>query len=283
MSSGSQSSRSESKSSVSSESSSGTAKKKASKNPDGTKNTTNETKKAENNTELKDENKKFRIRIERVGKDVTIAHLLEIFGTFTEPCNCEFPTDDRKFSKRRYAFMDYLQESQADEAVLYMNGAQLNGVEISVAKVDPNAPNTQGTVSKKRRGSENSFEHKKRKSSVNKDSDRNHVERGRDKKPIASAHNRDRTTSWRQNEEEKRQERRGAADSRGDLNRDSKKKGRVSDREVESKRERDRKADRDKEREKAREESEKLEKEKKQKELMELQAKKERDEKERLR
>lgn len=87
MSSKSQSERSESKRSASSASSSGSVKKKGSKKlpGDSHKPKNNEMKKSDNNTQLQDETSKFRIRIEKVGKDVTIAHLLEIFGTLAEP------------------------------------------------------------------------------------------------------------------------------------------------------------------------------------------------------
>jgi hypothetical protein len=101
--------------------------------------------------------------------------------------------------------MDYLQESTADEAVLYFNGAQLNGIEIAVSRIDLNKINTQKSIVRKRRPSENSLEHKKkantdrRKQSLNKD--RNGADRGRDKKPIVSSHGRDRTSSWRHKEE----------------------------------------------------------------------------------
>jgi hypothetical protein len=101
--------------------------------------------------------------------------------------------------------MDYLQESTADEAVLYFNGAQLNGIEIAVSRIDPNKINTQESMVKKPRPSENSLEHKKvvdtdgRKQILNKD--RNGADRGRDKKPIVSNHGRDRTSSWRHKEE----------------------------------------------------------------------------------
>ena len=89
----------------------------------------------DNNKENKDNNK-VRIKVERVGKDFNTNHLQEIFSNFSDKLNVEFPKDDKVYAKNRFAYIDFYSKKDAEEAILYMNGGQINGVEIVVKKVD---------------------------------------------------------------------------------------------------------------------------------------------------
>jgi len=130
MSSRSENSRSSSRSSTSSSSSSGYNKKKETRHKNETDKDKIELKK------VSEEIKKIRVRVEGITKDVTKEHLLEIFGNFSEKLDIEFPQSDRKYSLRRHIIIEFYKEDDATQAILYMNGGQINGVEIQVSRVE---------------------------------------------------------------------------------------------------------------------------------------------------
>lgn len=72
------------------------------------------------------------VRVEKMNKDVTDSHLSEIFGHFGTVLRAFYTENNRKYTIRRFGFVEYSSLEEAKDAVRYMNGGQINGRIIDV-------------------------------------------------------------------------------------------------------------------------------------------------------
>lgn len=83
-------------------------------------------------TKKKQEKHPQLVRVEKINKDVTEDHLNEIFSNFGTVLRVFYTKNNRKYTIRRFGFVEFSSVEEAEDAVLYMNGGQINGKIIDV-------------------------------------------------------------------------------------------------------------------------------------------------------
>lgn len=73
------------------------------------------------------------VHIEKLNKDVTAEHLNEIFSKYGTVLKAFYLESNRKYTIRRFAFVQFENKAMANKAILYMNGGQINGREVTVS------------------------------------------------------------------------------------------------------------------------------------------------------
>ncbi|CAG8438013.1 6824_t:CDS:10 [Ambispora gerdemannii] len=76
-----------------------------------------------------------KIIVEKLTKNVTVAHLQEIFGTFGTITHIDLPINKKWNANRGIAYIEYSTRTEAERAVSYMDGGQLDGTELTCAFV----------------------------------------------------------------------------------------------------------------------------------------------------
>lgn len=80
-----------------------------------------------------------RIHLSRLTKNVNKAHLLEIFKSYGPIKNVEISTDRyHPHLSRGSAFLEFEKAEDAEKAIKYMDGGQIDGQEIVVSRVQNN-------------------------------------------------------------------------------------------------------------------------------------------------
>ncbi|CAG8553510.1 11343_t:CDS:2 [Ambispora leptoticha] len=76
-----------------------------------------------------------KIIVEKLTKNVTVAHLQEIFGTFGNIIHIDLPINKKWNANRGIAYIEYSTKMEAERAISYMDGGQLDGSELACAFV----------------------------------------------------------------------------------------------------------------------------------------------------
>lgn len=77
-----------------------------------------------------------RIHIGRLTRNVTKEHILEIFGSYGEIKNVEFPTDRfHPNNNRGFCYVEFMNPDDAESAMKHMDGGQIDGQEVTAAPV----------------------------------------------------------------------------------------------------------------------------------------------------
>ena len=62
------------------------------------------------------------VRVEKMSKDVTELHLEEIFRNFGKVIRAFYTANNRKYTIRRFGFVEFESKKSAEDAVKYMHG-----------------------------------------------------------------------------------------------------------------------------------------------------------------
>lgn len=90
-----------------------------------------------------------RVQVNRLTKNVNKQHILEIFKSFGPIKSVELPLDrQHPHLNRGSAFIEFEKSEDADKAIRYMDGGQIDGQEIAVFKVSRLAPKRTGGPSR---------------------------------------------------------------------------------------------------------------------------------------
>ncbi|CAG8500613.1 1906_t:CDS:2 [Paraglomus brasilianum] len=76
-----------------------------------------------------------KILVEKLTKNATVAHLNEIFGAYGHINGIDMPTNKKWSVNRGVAYIEYETRSEAEKAISYMDGGQLDGAVLSCAFV----------------------------------------------------------------------------------------------------------------------------------------------------
>ncbi|KAG9285866.1 hypothetical protein G9A89_013291 [Geosiphon pyriformis] len=76
-----------------------------------------------------------KIIVEKLTKNVTVAHLTEIFGSFGHINHIDLPTNRKWNANRGIAYIEYASRAEAERAISYMDGGQLDGSELTCSLV----------------------------------------------------------------------------------------------------------------------------------------------------
>ncbi|RGB32449.1 hypothetical protein C1646_220674 [Rhizophagus diaphanus] len=92
-----------------------------------------------------------KIMVNKLTKNVTDAHLQEIFGAFGRIHRVEMALDDKWQTNKGIAYIDYETRAEAERAISYMDGGQLDGSSLSCTFVprrplSPLPPRRRGIV-----------------------------------------------------------------------------------------------------------------------------------------
>lgn len=80
--------------------------------------------------------KPSRIHIGRLTRNVKKEHVIEIFATFGEVRNVEFPTDRfHPQNGRGFCYVEFVNPDDAETAMKHMDGGQIDGQEVTVAPI----------------------------------------------------------------------------------------------------------------------------------------------------
>lgn len=83
-----------------------------------------------------------KILIEKLTKNVTVAHLREIFGSYGEIKSIDMPMNQRLNINRGLCYIVYASSSSANAAISHMHEGQIDGSVITVSIVTPRPSNT---------------------------------------------------------------------------------------------------------------------------------------------
>jgi RNA-binding protein with serine-rich domain 1 len=81
-----------------------------------------------------------RVHIGGLSRNVTAAHLAEIFATYGELLSTELAVDRAFGLPRGYAFVEFLDAAAAAEARAHLDGGQIDGAVVRVEFVSPASP-----------------------------------------------------------------------------------------------------------------------------------------------
>uniref|UniRef100_A0A158QC55 RRM domain-containing protein n=1 Tax=Hymenolepis diminuta TaxID=6216 RepID=A0A158QC55_HYMDI len=77
-----------------------------------------------------------KIQVTKLSRNVTQAHIREIFSTWGQVKLVDMPTDhNHPEFHRGYAYVEYITAKAASDAVNYMNGGQIDGQEVNIIEV----------------------------------------------------------------------------------------------------------------------------------------------------
>jgi RNA-binding protein with serine-rich domain 1 len=80
--------------------------------------------------------KPSRIHIGRLTRNVTKDHVIEIFSTYGEIKNVEYPVDRfHPQNGRGFCYVEYVNPDDAENAMKHMDGGQIDGNEVTAAPV----------------------------------------------------------------------------------------------------------------------------------------------------